>query len=181
VSTHLAEVTDLRYPVGRFKAPADITSAQRTEWLKDLEALPAELATAVSGLDDQQLDTPYRPHGWTVRQVVHHVADSHMNSYVRFRLALTEDAPVIKPYAEDRWAELPDAKSAPIDVSLALLTSLHQRWVSLLRSLDDQGFARTFVHPENGETRLDKALALYAWHGHHHVAHINNLRKRMGW
>jgi uncharacterized damage-inducible protein DinB len=181
MSTHLAEGTDLRYPVGRFKAPAEITPSERAEWLKDLEALPAGLASAVAGLDDHQLDTPYRPEGWTIRQVVHHVADSHMNSYVRFRLALTEDAPVIKPYAEDLWAELPDAKSAPIDVSLALLTSLHQRWVTLLRSLDDQEFARTFVHPENGETRLDKALGLYVWHGHHHLAHINNLRKRKSW
>ena len=139
------------------------------------------MTAAVAGLDDRQLDTPYRPGGWTVRQVVHHYADSHANSYVRFRLALTEDAPVIKPYDEQRWAELPDAKSAPISVSLTLLSALHQRWVLLLRSLDDQTFARTFIHPELGEMRLDKTLGLYAWHCHHHVAHITNLRARQGW
>ncbi len=181
MSTQTVAGPDLRYPVGRFQSPDEITAAHRAEWLNDLEALPAKLTAAVAGLDDRQLDTPYRPGGWTVRQVVHHYADSHANSYVRFRLALTEDAPVIKPYDEQRWAELPDAKSAPISVSLTLLSALHQRWVLLLRSLDDQTFARTFIHPELGEMRLDKTLGLYAWHCHHHVAHITNLRARQGW
>jgi uncharacterized damage-inducible protein DinB len=181
MSTQSAAVPDLRYPVGRFKRPDKITAALRQEWLSDIEALPDKLTEAVAGLDEQQLGTPYRPGGWTVRQVVHHFADSHMNSYVRFRLALTEDKPVIKPYDEQRWAELPDAKAAPVGVSLALLTALHQRWALLLRTLDDQAFARTFSHPENGEMRLDTTLALYAWHCHHHLAHITSLRARNGW
>jgi len=181
MSTPAAASADLRYPVGRFKSPAEITPAHRAEWLNDLEELPGKLSAAVAGLDDRQLDTPYRPGGWTVRQVVHHYVDSHANSYVRFRLALTEDNPTIKPYDEQRWAELPDAKSAPVGVSLTLLSALHQRWAFLLRTLDDQAFARTFVHPENGEMRLDQTLGLYAWHCHHHVAHITNLRARNGW
>lgn len=135
----------------------------------------------VAGLNDQQLDTPYRPGGWTVRQLAHHVPDSHLNSYVRFRLALTEDEPTIKPYYEDRWAELPDARTAPIHTSLALLGSLHERWVLLLRSMAPEQFARTFRHPELGLMTLDKNLALYAWHGQHHVAHIAGLRERMRW
>ncbi len=181
MSTQTVAGPDLRYPVGRFQSPKEITTAQRAEWLNELEALPGKLTAAVAGLDDQQLDTPYRPGGWTVRQVVHHYADSHANSYVRFRLALTEDRPVIKPYDEQRWAELPDARSVPIGISLTLISSLHERWVFLLRSLDDQAFARTFVHPDNGEMRLDQTLALYAWHCRHHVAHITNLRERHGW
>ena len=172
---------DLRFPVGRFHRPEGITPAQRDKWLSEIEALPAQLSAAVAGLDERQLDTPYRPEGWTVRQVVHHYADSHLNSYVRFRLALTEDKPVIKPYDEQRWADLPDAKTAPIGLSLAMLTGLHQRWVLLLHTLDDQGFARKFVHPELGEMRLDQTLALYAWHSRHHVAHITSLRARQGW
>lgn len=130
---------------------------------------------------DGQLDTPYRPGGWTVRQVVHHLADSHLNSYQRFRLALTERSPLIKPYDETAWAELPDAKTAPIAVSLSLLDGLHARWIALLRSLDEDGFARTFRHPELGEKRLDWTLGLYAWHSRHHLAHIRNLRQRMDW
>jgi uncharacterized damage-inducible protein DinB len=181
MSTQPADGSDLRYPVGRFQPPSGIKAAQRAAWMIEVEALPPKLAAAVADLDDGQLDTPYRPGGWTVRQVIHHVADSHANCYVRFRLALTENAPVIKPYEESLWAELPDAKSAPIKASLTLLASLHQRWLVLLRSLDDQSFARVYVHPENGETRLDKALGLYAWHGEHHLAHIMKLRERMGW
>jgi DinB superfamily len=181
MSAQTANETDLRYPVGRFHRPEEVTPAQRAELLNELDALPAQLTAAVAGLGERQLDTPYRPGGWTVRQVVHHYADSHLNSYVRFRLALTEDKPVIKPYEEQRWAELPDAKSAPIGLSLALLTGLHQRWVLLLRTLDDEGFARRFVHPELGEMRLDQTLALYAWHSRHHVAHITGLRARQGW
>jgi uncharacterized damage-inducible protein DinB len=134
----------------------------------------------VGGLREQQLDTPYRPGGWTVRQVVHHVPDSHMNAYVRFKLALTEDAPTIKPYAEDRWAKLSDS-SAPLETSLTLLENLHSRWVLLLRSLSEEDWGRTFRHPELGVRRLDQTLGLYAWHGLHHTAHVTSLRQRMGW
>ena len=163
---------DLRYPVGRFKAPTEITSAQRQEWIAEIQALPGKLRDTIEPLRDAQLDTPYRPGGWTVRQVVHHLADSHLNSYVRFRLALTEDNPTIKPYAEAKWAELPDAKTAPAAVSLELLEGLHERWVLLLRAMSDADFARKLTHPESGEMRLDRMLALYAWHCRHHLAHI---------
>ena len=134
-----------------------------------------------ASLNDAQLDTPYREGGWTVRQVVHHVPDSHMNAYVRWKLALTEDQPTIKPYEEARWAELADTKSTPIDVSLALLDSLHDRWVRLLRSVKDSDFARTFRHPDHGVRTLDWMLLLYQWHGKHHTAHITQLRKQRGW
>jgi hypothetical protein len=139
------------------------------------------LRGAAAGLDNQRLDTPYRPGGWTVRQVVHHLPDSHLNSYVRFRLALTEDEPIIKPYDESRWAELTDARTAPVEISLAFIESLHRRWMLLLRSLAPADLARQFRHPELGVVSLDRNLALYAWHGRHHVAHITSLRERMGW
>jgi uncharacterized damage-inducible protein DinB len=139
------------------------------------------MRTAVAGLSDEQLNTPYRPEGWTVRQVVHHVPESHMNSYVRFKLALTEEEPTIKPYFEDRWAQLDDANQAPVGLSLDLLDALHGRWVWFLRSLKDADFQRTFRHPELGTVSLDRNIALYAWHGRHHVAHITSLRERMGW
>lgn len=168
---------DPRYPIGKFA----FTAPEAGQWLQQLEVLPAELGEATAALSDRQLDTPYRDGGWTVRQLVHHVADSHANSYIRFRLALTEDAPVIKPYAEDRWAELEDAKSGPIGVSLNLLDAIHYRWVRLLRSLDDEQWQRVFVHPDNGRTSLLHALGLYAWHGKHHLAHVTNLSRRMGW
>lgn len=176
-----AEDESLRYPVGRYERPAHVTPQDRAQWLTELEALPAQLKKAVEGLSDEQLDTPYRPGGWTVRQVVHHLPDSHLNSYIRFRFALTEETPLIKPYDEATWAELTDAKSAPVNLSLSLLESLHARWVILLRSLNDAQFARTFRHPDLGGVRLDTALGLYAWHGRHHVGHILNLRKRKGW
>jgi hypothetical protein len=166
---------DIRYPIGPYKPPASITSAQRSLWIRQIEDLPASLKEAVAGLTGAQLDTPYRPAGWTVRQVVHHLPDSHLNSYIRFRLALTEDSPVIKPYDEAAWAELPDAKSAPIASSLALLEGLHARWAALLHSLDDTDYARTFQHPELGEIRLDWTLGLYAWHCRHHLSHIKSL------
>jgi hypothetical protein len=172
---------DLRYPVGRYQAPEAITADQRSAWIRQIESLPSGLKQAVSGLTDAQLDTPYRPGGWTVRQVVHHLPDSHLNSYTRFRLALTEDSPVIKPYNEAAWAELPDAKSAPIAPSLALLEGLHGRWARLLHSLGDADYARTFRHPELGEIRLDWTLGLYDWHCRHHLNHITNLRTREGW
>ena len=138
------------------------------------------MRAALAGLSDSQLDTPYRPGGWTVRQVAHHVPDSHMNSYVRFRLALTEDEPVIKPYEESRWAELPDARGMPVEPSLVLLESLHARWVPLLRSLSAAEWKRSFRHPELGPVRLENNAALYAWHGRHHVAHITALRQTNG-
>lgn len=169
--------TDLRYPVGTFQ----YDGPNRDAWIAEIAALPATMRAAVGGLSDAQLDTPYRDGGWTVRQVVHHVFDSHVNSYIRWRWALTEDTPLIKAYDEVRWAELPDAKSAPIDVSLRLLDALHERWVMLLRSLSEEQWARGFVHPENGDMSLDKTLGLYAWHGRHHVAHITALRQRMNW
>jgi DinB superfamily len=172
---------DLRYPVGRYKAPADIKQEQRAGWIDELEALAARLRDVIKGLDDSQLDTPYRPGGWTVRQVVHHYPDSHLNSYTRFRLALTEENPTIKPYEEAVWAELPDAKSGPVEMSLTLLTALHQRWVMLLRSLSEEQFKRTFRHPELGEIALDWTLGLYAWYCRHHVAQIAGLREREGW
>jgi len=174
---------DSRYPLGRWRRP---TVARPTEgpanWIGQIEALPTELRTAVSGLDDAQLDSVYRSEGWTVRQVVHHVADSHLNCYARFRLAMTEDEPTIRPYDEAAWAELPDAKSAPVEPSLDLLDALHDRWVRLARSCGSEDLARTFRHPEmDRPIRLDETLSLYAWHGRHHCAHITRLRERRGW
>ena len=172
---------DLRFPVGTFHHEGSVNDQQKQGFLDEIEQTPAKLRAAVAGLSDSQLDTPYRPDGWTVRQVVHHVPDSHLNSYVRFKLALTEDEPTIKTYAEDRWAELSDTKATPIEVSLVLLESLHHRWVRLLRSLTPEQWKRRFRHPELGPMTLEKTLALYAWHGRHHVAHITELRKRMSW
>jgi len=172
---------DLRYPIGKFSVEGEITAARRAEWIEEIAAAPEQMRAALSGLTGDQLETPYRPGGWTLRQLAHHVPDSHMNSYVRFRLALTEDQPTIKPYAEDRWAELSDARTAPVETSLALLDSLHSRWTLLLRSLTDADWIRTFRHPEIGLMTLERNLALYAWHGRHHVAHITRLRERIGW
>jgi hypothetical protein len=172
---------DLSYPIGRFESPESVTPEMRPPLIGELEAAPAQFRAAVQGLTAQQLDTPYRPGGWTVRQVVHHLADSHLNSYVRFRLALTEDGPTIKPYDQSKWAELLDARTGPVETSLQLIDSLHQRWVVLLRSMSDADFARTFLHPERGIMRLDTNLAMYAWHCRHHAAHITGLRQRMGW
>ena len=175
------EEVDLQYPIGRFEFPREVSSEDRARFIQEIAETPANLRAAVAGLSGEQLDTPYRPGGWTVRQVVHHVPDSHMNSYVRFRLALTEEEPTIKPYDEARWAELADARTAGIETSLALLETLHERWVLLLRALSDEDFRRQFRHPELGVVSLEKNLALYAWHGRHHVAHITSLRERMGW
>ena len=173
---------ELQYPIGKFKRPADCTDADRTAFIDAIAALPKEIAAAVSGLTDAQLDTPYRPGGWTVRQVVHHVADSHINAYCRLRFALAENEPTIKPYNEAAWAELPDSRKVPIDVSLDLLDALHLRWVALLRSMDPADFSRTLRHPEQGRVlTLRQMLGLYAWHGRHHVAHITSLTKREGW
>jgi hypothetical protein len=174
-------MTDLRYPIGKFKFEGPTTPEQREELLNQIEQAPNRLRAAVNGLSDQQLDTPYRPEGWSVRQVAHHVPDSHLNAYVRYKLALTEDEPTIKPYAEDRWARLADTQATPVEVSLAMLDSLHDRWVRLLRSLQPEDWKRAFRHPELGLVSLEKNLALYAWHGRHHVAHITSLRERNGW
>ena len=171
---------DLRYPIGRFERPAAITPELRKEWIDTLAAAPDRFQAAVRGLSDEQLDTPYRPGGWTVRQTVHHVADSHMNAFVRFRLGLTEDKPTIKPYDEKAWSELPDMR-LPIDVSLRLLDGLHERWVHLLRAQPGSAFERLIFHPENGPMTLDAMVSLYAWHGRHHTAHITGLRQRQGW
>jgi hypothetical protein len=172
---------DLSYPIGKFDRHAIITPEMRPQLIAQVSEAPARFREAVAGLNDSQLDTPYRPGGWTVRQVVHHVADSHMNSVIRFRLALTEDAPAIKAYDQEKWAELVDSRTLPPSVSLQLLESLHTRWVALMKSLSDNDFSRTFHHPEVGPLRLDTTLALYAWHGRHHAAHITGLRERMGW
>ena len=174
-------MSDLRYPLGKFHYDGPLSPQQQQASLDAIVKTPANLRTAVLGLSDSQLDTPYRPAGWTVRQVVHHLPDSHLNAYVRFKLALTEDDPTIKPYAEDRWAQLADTAGTPIDVSLTLLDSLHDRWVRLLRSLTPEQWKRTFRHPEMGAMTLHKTLAIYAWHGPHHVAHVTELRKRMSW
>ncbi len=176
-----AKTEDSRYPIGRFRPPASIDENLRALWIGDLEQLPGQLREIAADLDAPQLDTAYREGGWTARQVVHHLADSHLNSYSRFRLALTEDTPAIKGYEEAAWAELEDAKSAEVDISLTLLDALHRRWVLLLRSMTDAEFARSFVHPQLGPVRLASALGLYAWHGRHHLAHVSNLRARNGW
>lgn len=164
--------TDPRYPLGKFEFPDHVAPETRLQWLREVEDTPAKLREAIDGMSASQLDTPYRDGGWTVRQVVHHVVDSHLNSYIRFRLALTENEPTIKPYHEDLWAELPDAKTAPVELSLAMLDALHARWMLLLRTLTDQDFSRSFRHPERGLMTLEKNLALYAWHGRHHVGHV---------
>jgi uncharacterized damage-inducible protein DinB len=172
---------NLSYPIGRFRHPESATPEERGRWLAELRAAPSALRSAVVGLDDNRLDTPYRPGGWSVRQVVHHVPDSHLSSYIRFKWALTEPTPTIKAYDEKTWAELPDSRGE-IEPSLALLEALHLRWVSLLEALDEDEWKRRFVHPESGsEIPLYANLALYAWHGRHHTAHIMALRRRMGW
>ncbi len=167
---------NLRYPIGKYQPPDRISPKQREDWIDKIEGLPERLKQAVSHLTEAQLDTPYRPNGWTVRQVVHHLPDSHLNSYIRFRLAVTEEIPMIKPYEEAKWAELPDAKAGPVAPSLLILQGLHQRWTALLRTFDDETFARTFRHPELGEIRLDWTLGLYAWHCEHHLAQITRLQ-----
>ena len=171
--------TDLRYPIGRFTVP-DRSPETAARLVDEIAEAPARLREALAGLDARQLDTPYRDGGWTVRQVAHHVFDSHANAYVRFKLALTEDTPRIKPYDESRWAELPDSALDP-ELSLRLLELLHERWVTLLRALPDEAWDRAYEHPDNGLTTLRAALGIYAWHGQHHAAHVTGLRERMGW
>jgi len=172
---------DPRYPVGTFEMPAQVTASRRQQAIDELAATPAKLRAAAKGLSDSQLDTPYREGGWTVRQVVHHVPDSHLNAYVRLKLALTEEKPTIKPYDQEAWANLADSKSTPIEVSLTLLSAVHDRWDRLWRSMKQEQFARVLIHPEHGERSVDWLLFLYEWHGRHHTAHITELRKQKGW
>ena len=172
---------DPRYPVGKFKRTEKLSAEDREAALAVLEAAPARLRDALRGLTDAQLDTPYREGGWTLRQLAHHVPDSHMNAYVRVRLALTENEPTVRPYDEKLWAELPDARSAPVEPSLALLEGVHARLVRLLRSLDEASYARRFVHPEGYNGTIDTLIGMYAWHCRHHTAHVTGLRERMGW
>lgn len=171
---------DPRYPIGKFEMPAEVTPARRKQAIDELAATPKKLRAAVAGLNDAQLDTRYREGGWTVRQVLHHVADSHMNAFIRLRLALTEDKPTIRPYDEARWAELSDA-NAPIEVSQVLLDCLHARWDMNWRSMQQEHFARPLIHPDHGERNIDWLLFMYEWHSKHHTGHINNLRKLKGW
>ncbi|CAN5910612.1 bacillithiol transferase BstA [soil metagenome] len=181
MSTSPPAAADLRYPIGKVPRKPQLTAEERTSAIDALADAPRALRAAVANLSDAQLDTPYRPDGWTVRQVVHHVADSHMNAYCRFRLALTEDNPAIRPYDEALWAELGDARTMPVDVSLDLLDRMHARLVTLLRSLHDADFQRTLNHSQNGSMTVDALLATYSWHGRHHVAHVSALRNRMQW
>jgi len=177
----MSELDDLRFPIGRFSAPASSMPGIRAAHVQTLRVLPERLRAAVSGLTDVQLDTPYREEGWTSRQVVHHVADSHANAYIRFKLALTEDWPTIKPYDEAAWANLTDSRWLPVESSLALITALHERWVELLDSLSEDDFHKGYNHPVNGRLDLARALAEYEWHSRHHTAHITRLRTRQGW
>lgn len=178
----MSQTDNKRFPIGEFELKEKITPESIAEWINEIERAPAKLREAVADLTDEQLDTRYRPEGWTVRQVVHHLADSHMNSYIRFKWTLTEDKPTIKAYDEKAWAELGDGKSGPLELSLNLLDALHRRWAYFLRTVDRDDLRRTFVHPESGdEIRLDVAIAFYAWHGLHHIAHITSLREREGW
>jgi uncharacterized damage-inducible protein DinB len=174
-------MSDPRYPVGQFERRDALSYDERVAMIAHIAETPARMRTAIAGLTEEQFETPYREGGWTVRQVVHHVPDSHLNSYVRFKLALTEKQPTIKAYDEAAWANLPDSRDTPIETSLTLLESLHDRWTRLLRAMTADDFRRTLTHPESGVMSLDAMLGLYAWHGRHHVAHITTLRERMGW
>lgn len=181
MSTTPPAEADLRYPIGRLQRTMQLSADERRAAIDAIADAPNALRAAVANLSDEQLDTPYRPGGWTVRQLVHHVADSHMNAYGRFRLAFTEDNPTIKPYDEAKWAELEDARTMPIDVSLDLLDRMHVRLVTLLRSVPSDDFQRTLTHPDNGPMTVDALLGVYSWHGRHHVAHVTALRSRMHW
>lgn len=172
---------DLKYPIGKFQGQDNLTEEQRQMMIDQIAETPAKLRAAVAGFSEAQFDTPYREGGWTVRQVIHHLADSHLNAFVRFKLALTEDRPAVKTYEQQLWAELADARNAPVEPSLAMLEGLHQRWVILLRQMSAADFARQFQHPEHGLMKLERVLAMYAWHGRHHVAHLTSLGERMRW
>jgi uncharacterized damage-inducible protein DinB len=172
---------DLRFPIGEFEKISEVSAETRGRFIQTIEELPAKFREAVSGLSDEQLDTPYRPDGWTVRQLVHHLADSHINSFCRFKLGLSEDTPTIKPYFEAQWAETADAKNAPVELSLNIIEGVHARWALLLKSMTEADFARKINHPERGVMSLDSLLALYDWHSRHHTAHVTNLRERNNW
>jgi len=172
---------DLRYPIGRFRPTPSPEPADRRDWIRSIEEAPAQLRAAVDGLTDAQLDTPYREGGWTVRQVVHHVPDSHMNAYIRTCLTLTETEPTIRTYDEKAWANLTFSRLGPIDVSLDLLDRLHARWLGVLRGMSEADYNRRLIHPDNGLMTMAVLIELYAWHGRHHVAHITRLREREGW
>lgn len=174
-------MSDPRYPVGPFEPRLQLTSEERRGMIEQIAATPARMREAIAGLDDAKLDTPYRDGGWTVRQVIHHVPDSHMNAFIRLKLALTEERPTIKPYDEAAWAKLPDARDTPVEVSMAILESVHSRWTGLLRALSDEQFRRTLLHPEHGVMTIDWLVSMYAWHGRHHVGHITSLRERLRW
>ena len=177
----MEDLEQLRYPLGRFREEPRPTPQQHAQWIAVIEALPGELRDQVQDLSAAQLATPYRPGGWSVCQVVHHLADSHLNAYLRTKLALTEDTPVIKPYDEAAWAELPDARTASLESSLSLLQALHERWVAALRALDQESLLRTLHHPEDGPMTVSRVIQGYAWHSRHHLAHISTLRARLGW
>lgn len=181
MSTSTPAEPDLRYPIGKLVRKPQLTAEERRSAIDAMADVPRTLRAAVANLTDAQLDTPYRAEGWTVRQVVHHLADSHMNAYCRFRLALTEDNPTIKPYDETRWAELVDARTMPVNVSVDMLATMHDRLVTLLRGIPDGDFQRTLHHTENGPMTVDAILGMYSWHGRHHVAHVTALRERMQW
>ena len=172
---------DPRYPIGKMEMPSEVTAARRLRAIDEIASTPAKMRAAVKGLSESQLDTPYREGGWSVRQVVHHVPDSHLNAYVRVKLALTENMPTIKPYDEAAWANLADSRSTPIEVSLTLLETVHNRWDRVMRSMKQEDFLRKLIHPEHGERNVDWLLFVYEWHGKHHVAHITELRKHKGW
>ena len=174
-------MADLQYPIGKLSLDPDVTPEKRMRWIADISGAPGLFRTAVAGLTESQLDTPYRDGGWTVRQVIHHMADAHIQSLVRFRLALTEDNPAITGYDPAKWGELPDAKTGPVAVSLDLLEAIHARWLLLLRAMTPTQFSKTFRRPDGQEISLDRLLQTYAWHGKHHAAHITGLRERMGW
>ena len=173
--------SDLQFPIGGFELEAVLGAARRGEFIAQVADCPRRLGAAVSGLDRQQLDTPYRPGGWTVRQVAHHLPDSHLNVYTRFRLALTEDVPTVRTFDHDRWADLTDSRTAPIESSLDLLEGLHHRWVALMKLMAEADWERRFNHPDDGVLDLAATLQRYAWHGRHHVGHITALRNRMNW
>ena len=174
-------MTDPRYPIGQWERRDELTPGERAAMIAQIAEVPARMRAAIAALDDAQLGTPYREGGWTVRQVVHHLPDSHLNSYTRFKLALTEEEPTIRPYDEAKWAELADSRDTPVETSLTMLDALHDRWTRLLRAMSGDDFRRTLRHPDMGVMTLDALLSLYAWHGRHHVGHVTSLRERMRW
>jgi len=179
--TPMTNPDGIRFPVGDFTIDPEVTVEKRAAWIRQMAEAPVKLRAALAGLSDEQLDTRYREGGWMLRQVVHHLADAHLNGFARFKLALTEDNPPIKTYEETLWAETADGRDAPVELSLKLLEALHERWIILLASLREADFARTFSHPQRGAMTIDRAIQLYAWHGIHHAAHISGLRERQGW